>query len=183
MRRRSRANSKPANARSRKAKTLKAMRHRSASDSGQETEVARLTRELHEAREQQAATADVLKVISQSTFDLRVVLQTLVESAARVCDADDAYMYLRDGEIYRIAACISSSRQLKDFLDQHPIAPGRGATAARTALEGKIIHIPDVLADPEYTFLEGQRLGGWRTSLGVPLSRDGVTIGVFVCTR
>jgi len=146
-------------------------------------QVNRLTSERDEALEQQAATADVLNVISQSTFDLQVVLQTLVESAARVCDADDAYIYLRDGEIYRIGACISSSHQLKDFLDQHPIAPGRGATAARTALEGKITHIPDVLADPEYTFLEGQRLGGWRTSLGVPLSRDGVTIGVFVCTR
>ena len=183
MRRRSRASSKPANARSRKAKTLKAARNSSSSVAGQETEVARLTRERDEALGQQAATADVLNVISQSTFDLPVVLQTLVEAAARVCDADDAYMYLRDGEIYRIAACISSSRQLRDFLDQHPIAPGRGATAGRTALEGKIIHIPDVLADPEYTFLEGQRLGGWRTSLGVPLSRDGITNGVFVCTR
>ena len=187
MRRRSRAGGEPLKTRGRKAEVSERrtapVAGGSSSDNGQEAEIARLTRELIEAREQQAATADVLNVISQSTFDLQVVLQTLVESAARVCAADDAYMYLRDGEIYRIAACISSSRQLKDFLDQHPIAPGRGATAARTALEGRIIHIPDVLADPEYTFLEGQRLGGWRTSLGVPLSRDGVAIGVFVCTR
>src|SRR6516165_3407079 len=187
MRRRSRAGGEPLKTRGRKAEVSERrtapVAGGSSSDNGQEAEIARLTRELIEAREQQAATADVLNVISQSTFDLQVVLQTLVESAARVCAADDAYMYLRDGEIYRIAACISSSRQLKDFFDQHPIAPGRGATAARTALEGRIIHIPDVLADPEYTFLEGQRLGGWRTSLGVPLSRDGVAIGVFVCTR
>jgi hypothetical protein len=104
MRRRSRASSKVARARSRKAKTLKAVRRGSASASGQETEVARLTRELHEAQEQQTATAEVLKIISTSPTELQAILEVVVRSAARYCKADDVTLFELDGQDLREAA-------------------------------------------------------------------------------
>jgi GAF domain-containing protein len=141
------------------------------------------TDDLSESLQQQTATADVLKVISRSTFDLRPLLDTLLATAARLCDANNTYIYLREGEIYRIAACSASSPEFEEYCRQHPIVPGRETITGRTALEGKTIHIPDVLADPEYGGLEFQSVGRYRSNLGVPLLREGVTIGVFVCTR
>jgi GAF domain-containing protein len=145
-------------------------------------ENTRLLKELRESLQQQTATADVLKVISRSTFDLQAVLDTLVESAARLCQADHSFVFLRKGEFYY---CVSGSGDIPEwieFLKQQAILPGRGTVAARTALEGHTIHIPDVIADPEYTFHEAQRRGGYRTALGVPLLREG-PIGVIVLTR
>src|SRR5262249_24142232 len=146
-------------------------------------ENVRLLNELRESLQQQTATADVLKVITCSTFDLRPLPDPLLAPAARLCDANNAYIYLREGEIYRLAGCSASSREFEEYCKQHPIAPGRGTITGRTALEGKTIHIPDVLADPEYTGRDFQSLGGYRSNLGAPLLREGVTIGVFVCTR
>jgi class 3 adenylate cyclase len=125
----------------------------------------------------------VLKVISRSTFDLQAVLDTLLSSAARLCQADHSFIFLRNGEVYR---CVSGSGDIPEwieYLKQQTIVPGRGTVAARALLEGHTVHIPDVLADPEYTFNEAQRRGGYRTALGVPLLRGGTPIGVMVLTR
>ena len=146
-------------------------------------ENTRLLNELRKSLQQQMATADVLKVISRSTFDLQTVLDTLLKSAARLCQADHSFIYLREGEVYRCASGSGDIPEWIEYLKQQTIRPGRGTVAARTALEGRTVHIPDVLDDPEYTFLEAQRRGGYRTALGVPLLREGIPIGVIVLTR
>ncbi len=146
-------------------------------------ELARSVEELTEALAQQTATADVLKLISRSTFDLEPVLATLVETASRLCHADQAYMFRRRDDLHHLVASFGLSNEFKEFLQSHPFAPDRGTVSGRAVVERRIVHIPDVLEDAEYTYHEGQRIGGFRTMLAVPLMREDALIGIFVFSR
>ena len=146
-------------------------------------EVQARTEDLAESLQQQTATADVLKIISRSTFDLAAVLDTLVNSAARLCEADSASINRQVGEHLRQVAHCGQSPKLIQFMESHPIPAGRGSIVGRTVQEGRIIHVADVLSDPEFTFSEAAKIGGVRTMLGVPLLREGTPIGVIVLQR
>jgi len=147
-------------------------------------ENVRLFNETKEALSQQTATADVLKVISRSTFDLRTVLKTLIESASRLCDADKGNITrAKDGVFYRAAESVGYSREFIDHLKDKPIESDRGSATGRALYEARVIHIPDVKTDPEYTLVEAQKLGDYRTVLAVPMLREGVALGVLTLTR
>jgi class 3 adenylate cyclase/putative methionine-R-sulfoxide reductase with GAF domain len=147
-------------------------------------ENARLLNELRESLQQQTATADVLKVISRSTFDLKAVLRTLVESAARLCEADIGNIALPsvDGT-YQIEADYGQSAALSEELRRQKLKPGPGGVIGRTALSRSTVQILDAQTDPDYQLREALKLGGYHTMLGVPLLREGNVVGVFGLAR
>ena len=142
------------------------------------------TRELTESLDQQTATSEVLKVISRSAFDLQPVLETLIENATKLSGADKGYIHRLERDVYTIAVSYGATPEFKEFMEQHPIHPsGRENLVGRVVAERRPVHIPDVLADPEYKWSEAQQAGGFRTLLGVPMLREGVPIGVIVIWR
>src|SRR4029450_8377855 len=143
----------------------------------------RLLNELRESLQQQTATADVLKVISRSTFDLQAVLNTLVESAAPLCEADMGAIARQKGDAYYLVSVYGYPPDVIEYVKTIPHERGRGSAVGRTVLAAKTVHLVDVLADAEYTNLDMQPKLGFRTVLGVPLLREGTPIGVISLVR
>ena len=187
MRRRSRAVGKPVKTRRRKKVASKrgiapkAVPRSSAA--GLSKKVAQFKRERDEALAQRAATADVLKVISRSAFDLSAVLDTLMQTAARLCDIDNGGLTVRDGEVFRYAAFHGLSDEFKAVLLARRIVPGRETMAGRVVLEGKEVQVEDLAADADFALPGSIKLGNIHTTLGVPLLREGTVVGTLVVSR
>jgi adenylate cyclase len=146
-------------------------------------ELRERTTDLEQSLEYQTATGDVLKVISRSTFDLQPVLDTLVATAARLCDANKSMIFRLSDQRYRLAASFGFPEEYREFMEQSPIAPSRDTLAGRTVVERRAVHIEDVATDPEYTWKEAQQRGDLHTVLGVPLFREEVVVGVIGLAR
>jgi GAF domain-containing protein len=146
-------------------------------------ENARLIDETNEALKQQTATADVLKTISRSVFDLPAVLDTLIKTAADLCNIDSGGITVRDGDVFQYAAFYGVPDPLRAVLQSRPVVGGRATIAGRVVLEGQIVHVADLAAEPDYAAPESVKVGGLRSVLGVPLLRNGAILGTLVVNR
>jgi GAF domain-containing protein len=146
-------------------------------------ELRQRTDDLSESLRQQTATADVLKVISRSAFDLQAVFETLVQSAAQLCRADKAAILRLKDDRFHIVATQGFPPEFREYMKAHPIAVDRGSIVGRAALERRTVQVDDILTDPDFTVIESQRRGGFRTVIGVPLMREGNPIGALFLTR
>ena len=137
------------------------------------------TAEHDEALAERAAMSEILQVINSSPGDFGLVFETLLGTGARLCKAEQAVITLRNPQdgLYHYRASFGYGRDFKDLLTRNPVAPGRASLIGRTALEGRVVHIEDAAADPEYKWAEALRLGRWHTGLGVPLLRGGAIVG------
>src|SRR5947208_3214615 len=157
-------------------------RDRAAAGVDAKKENSRLKRELAEAREQQAATSELLKVIGRSTFDLQPVFETLAENAVRLCEAERSFVFRFDGQLLRVVATHNASAEIRAFVERNPIAPGRDSATARAALERRTVHVLDAQSDPEYTY-GSRQVDPFRTILTVPMLRAGELLGVILIYR
>jgi GAF domain-containing protein len=139
--------------------------------------------ELARSVDELTATSDVLKIISRSSVDVENVLDTLVETVARLCRADQAVMFRRLDARYHPVASHGLPSEAKKYLYTHPLSPDRGTLSGRVEFERRPVNIDDVLEDPEYSYQEGQKVQGYRTMLGIPLLREDALIGIFVVNR
>ncbi len=141
----------------------------------------RLFNETKESLDRETATNSVLRVISRSPSDLQPVLNEIVESGARLCDAEMAYVQVTDGDVFRLRASYRAPHEYLDYIKDHPIStkPHRGTLSGRVVMERQAVQIPDVLEDPEYEAWESQRLVRYRAMLNVPLIREGELIGMI----
>jgi GAF domain-containing protein/anti-sigma regulatory factor (Ser/Thr protein kinase) len=139
--------------------------------------------QLAEALEQQSAVSEVLRVVSRSAFDLPAVLQTVLDNAVRLCDAQSGSIFRLEGDVYRIAANSGAPAEHRQFWEAHPISPGRDTVIGRAALEGRTVQVADVMSDAEYGFKESARQFGFLTNIGVPMLKEGRPIGAFALGR
>jgi len=146
-------------------------------------EIERLAGELAEVREQLGATSEVLAVIGRSASDLEGVLETVVESARKLCGADVAQVFLVYGDGYRLAYGSGMAAEYREFIAKNPVVPERGSLVGRVGLGRRATQITDVLADPDYGQTEAQRVAGYRTVMGVPMLLDGEVVGVLSVFR
>ena len=154
-----------------------------AGDADALDQLADLRRELQQAEARAAAVHDVIQTVAGSTFDLEQVLQTVIDRAVLLCHADTGNIARRVGEVYRMAAVNGFGTEYERMVREHVYEPGRGSVVGRTALERGVVHIIDVLEDPDYAMTDLQRVGGFRTALGVPMLKDGEPLGVIAVGR
>src|SRR5437899_3629900 len=145
------------------------------------TELEARNGELRVALEQQTATSELLKVIGRSTFGLQPVFETLAENSVRLCEAERAFIFRFDGRLLRVVAAHNASPERIAFVENNPVAPGRGSATGRAALERRTIHIDDAQADPEYSY--GADIESIRTVLAIPMLRAGELLGVILIYR